>query len=276
MAIDLHIHSVYSDGSYTPTDIIAMSNNLGLTAISITDHDSIEAYDNIDLKKSGLMIIPGIEITTHSPFEVHILGYFVDTSSVKLKEEISKNNLKRQRDMLTLAYDLYHKNYIKLSPVNISRKYGRVNINQLYSEISQKDKCITVTDFYHEKELLNNSIIGISPEDAMKQVKKYGGFASLAHPNRLYNNAQMDKESISNYILSLKEYGLKAIECYHESFLESDIKFYTGFAENNNLLISGGSDFHGDKKPNVDIGIGRGNLNIPDYVIDNLLQKRSI
>lgn len=125
---------------------------------------------------------------------------------------------------------------------------------------------------FYEKSVLNHSTIGLSPKCAIKLIKIQNGIASLAHPNRLMDS--MSERKILDFILSLKNEWLDAVECHHESYSDNDIKQYHEYAENHDLLITRGSDFHGNNKSSVCIGIGKGSLDIPDYLINNLLSKR--
>ncbi|MBQ8189199.1 MAG: hypothetical protein IJZ44_05420 [Lachnospiraceae bacterium] len=101
MAIDLHIHTIYSDGSETPDEIIMKSSHL--EAISITDHDSIEAYHNIDFNKLECKLIPGLEITTFLPYEVHILGYFEKIPDKLFRNELNFNNIQRAKEIFGIV-----------------------------------------------------------------------------------------------------------------------------------------------------------------------------
>lgn len=273
MSIDLHIHSRYSDGSYSPNQILEMAK--GLTAISITDHDTIDAYrDEVLLQKHDIKIIPGIEITTNSPYEVHILGYFLDVSSLELVEKVDRNNSIRSKAMLMIANSLYHRNLIDLSICQMIKKYRRITTDILFQEVQSKIPKLGYDEFYYDKEFLGGKIIGLSYYQAVEFVKMYGGISSLAHPNRVRITSIDNDQAVEKLIIDYKNIGGDAIECYHESYSEKDINMFIGYANKYNLMITGGSDFHGEMKPDIQIGVGKGNLNISDKIVEKIIEMR--
>ena len=267
ISVDLHIHSTCSDGTYSPQQIIEMASHL--TAISITDHDTIAAYKNLKLQNE-CQIIPGIEITTYSPYEMHILGYFIKGIDNNIANDIHKINIKRSKDILVLSDTLYHKGRIALSISEIVKKYKHLTINHLYLESIQTNKDLSLEEFYYDTYYLSGRTIGISYSDAICLLKKHDAISSIAHPNRLAKVLGINDLSIYKLLERFRLSGVDGIECYHESMTISDIDKYVVFANKHSFIITGGSDFHGIKKPNVEIGKGRGNLNVPDGILERI------
>ena len=264
MGIDLHIHSTFSDGSYTPNQIISMATNL--TAISITDHDTVAAYYNID-SIPGLKVIPGVEITAYSPYEVHVLGYFSNLNIDAFQSNLRKVNLKRQKDLLCIVSKLYHDNLIDITPASLIKNYTRLSLETIYSFVFRKNPNISREMFYVDKSYINNCNIGISVEEAIDLIKKYNGLSVLAHPNRYNDTCKHNQMNIFDFIKYLSVRGLDGIECYHESFSEIEIQNFTNIAQRTNLIVTGGSDFHGENKSRIELGIGRGTLDIPNNLL---------
>ena len=268
MAVDLHLHTIYSDGTSSLNEILDETKHL--SAISITDHDSIDAYTELSKYNSEVKIIPGIEISTYVPFEVHMLGYFLDVPPPSFNEELRRINLKRQKNIMLLTSKFYKNRYIDISPMQLFNKNRYVNLEDLYSLVKAKNEAITIYEFYYGKEYVNANIIGISPYEAIQLIKKYGGIASLAHPKRLIDMLKLENVTLSMFISQLIDSGLDAIECYHESFSEMDINDCLGIARSNNLMVTGGSDYHGTKRPWVIPGMVREDREIPDDILCQL------
>lgn len=214
--IDLHIHTTGSDGTYTPTELVDYAVEKGLSAVAITDHDTMrgvkEALDYIKTNSIKLELFPGMEVSSHDnnyPYGLHILAYFLD----KTPKEIDK----------------------------------------------------LVKEF--EVELKND----ISPKGVIKTIKKYGGLSSLAHPLEYgYSVKQLDKVA-----QELSEYGLNGIEAYYTTHSDSYIRDIKNIVSKYNMVVTGGTDFHGTRKPGVDLGSGFGDLKIQYDVLENLRKIKS-
>lgn len=275
--IDLHTHSLYSDGSYTPKELISYAVKKGLFALALTDHDTV---DGLDLaiesgKKMGIYVIPGIELSSdYHGKDIHILGYFIDYKNPDLLEK------------LRIFQDLRRNRNIKM--VNLLKKGGYdVSLKELYELYGEKS---VITRMHLAKALSDKGYVkdiptafatilskdspyyvpreGINPETAVSLIRENNGIAVLAHPT-LY---KLSDEDLRTLLISLKAMGLSGIETYYSTHTEEQTAKIKSLAEEFGLFPTGGSDFHGDSKPHIDLGTGKGNLKIPATILDSFSQ----
>lgn len=282
--IDLHTHSTASDGTLSPANLIKKAININLSYIALTDHDTmsgaIEAYEAA--KNSSLNMIPGVEMSAaykskaNKNGEIHILGYLLHfNGSHKIINEISKeldifakDRENRNLEILKrLNADNYNINYEELKLGNKDTKITRAHFaTVLMNKGYVKDRKMAFDTI-----LANNSKYvpakTTTIERACDFFNKYDLFFALAHPF-LY---QLDDIELENLILELKAYGMKGIEVYHSTHSQSQINTLKKLANKFNLAATGGSDYHGDTKPNLELAIGYGNLKIPSELIENII-----
>lgn len=288
--IDLHIHSTYSDGNTNIIDILKQAEELKLDTISITDHENCDAYkeiENIDVKQyfSG-KIITGIELKTQYNGElvIDILGYNFDPKKMsKYLEEYNKkvSREKIQEEQLKEFYKYGEKYNLKLRPIKDlvwDKKKEWASI-VFYNEITSheenrsklpKDIWLSFENFrqkyYHIKGnmfYINMSKYYPTLEENIEMIHKAGGLAFVAH---IYKYAEM-KNKLEELESMIKK--LDGVECYHSSFTKEQIDHLLEFCRRNKVLISGGSDYHGSHKLGVDLGIGKGDLNVPSDIIND-------
>lgn len=260
ISADLHIHSIYSDGKLTPEQIVNKAKEADLSAVSITDHDTI---DGIQLaitasKKIGdIEVIPGVEISTeYQQDEVHILGYFIDYNSNYLKNILKNLQSKRKlriRKIIKKLNDIGI--YITLEEVcktSTSSSIGRPHIAEILKQKNYVKNISEAFDLYLGKG--KKAYVPrekLSPCDAIKIIKNSKGIPVLAHPGHLERPEVINK---------LVMYGIEGLEVYHKDHNKEQTLFYSQFAKKNELLITGGSDCHGNSP-----------LLIGEYGIDKLL-----
>lgn len=272
--IDLHVHSNASDGSLTPREVANEAISMGLRAIALTDHDTIDGIKEIldYTSDKNLEVIPGIELSCYyNNREIHILGFFVDYTNPDLQKELSF--LKEAREGRNLKM------------IELMQKDG-LNITMEKLLHGNPDSVITRAHFARvlveegickDKEVAFRKYIGIgckyylpkpqvSCETAMNILTKYSKGAFLAHP-LLYHFGYKQIEELLTY---LKTLGLKGVEVYHSSNNMYESDKLRSMALKLGLLTSGGSDFHGIIKPNIKMGIGRGGMKIPMRLLDNI------
>lgn len=248
--IDLHMHTLYSDGAYTTKELIDRAKEVNLDIISITDHDSVFAIrEAIEYgKEVGIEVIPGLEISTDiEDKEVHLLGYFIDVEDEELQKYLkffrdervyrAKRIIKKLRE---LGVEITFEDVMKESN---NSAVGRPHIAIAIYKLG------FVSDYYEafHKYLRDNGPayerkIHISPQSALKLINDTGGLSFIAHPGHL-------KESI---LMSLINAGLDGIEVTHPSHNDYQRKFYRGIVNQYCLLESGGSDYHGGAKGDED------------------------
>ncbi len=256
------MHTTYSDGNFSPFELIKKVKDLNIDIISITDHDSTNAIEEaITIGKDlGVEVIPGVEISTDvEDKEVHLLGYFLDIHSSELKKYLSffrDERIERAKRMIkklnNLDFDITIDDVLE---VTNGSAIGRPHV-----ALAMMNKGI-VNDFYEafQKYLRDGGPayerkIHISPQSALKLINDAGGLSFIAHPGHL-------KESI---LMTLINSGIDGIEVTHPSHNDYQKKFYRGIVNQYCLLESGGSDFHGGKKDD-ESNLGRYLLN-PKYL----------
>lgn len=287
--IDLHIHTNNSDGSESVIEVLKRAEEKNLSCISITDHESCNSYfqmREIDVKKyySG-EIIRGAELKNYYKDRViDILAYNIDVD--KFNKYLEKNYKEKTHRVLETK-NLKHfykqaKGYgLVLNPIekiewNPDRDWGSV---VFYDELKKhqeneakvpKDLWESFANFkkdyvYNRENMffLDKKNDYPSPRQTVEQVHLAGGIAILAH---VYEYKWIDNKI--EYIKQLiKDSNIDGIECYYSNFTENQTNELIEFCRNNNLYMSGGSDFHGTRKPAIDLGVGRGKLNIPENII---------
>lgn len=243
---DLHVHSTYSDGTYTVEKLIRRAENRGLSLISLTDHDTVIGIDEaIGLAaKTSLDVIPGIEFSSHfEETSIHVLGYFLNHHDPDLTDYLktcADRRLKRTEAIVgklqKLGYDVTLDFVLKMSGGGV---VGRPHIASAVVERS---------DFPNMKAVFRDLLIQGKPAYVPKEtfdtgqiielIHASGGVASIAHPKTMGDDSLIPK---------LVHRDLDAIEVVHSSHSLRDIEKYSAMADQYNLVISGGSDCHGSR-----------------------------
>lgn len=284
--IDLHIHTTYSDGSFNVIDILKEAEKKNLEVISITDHDCVEAYNelnNLNIRKyyKG-KIITGCEfkcVFTKYKLPVEILGYGFNFKEVE-------NFLNNYTDIDIQSKYLEH---LK----NVGKKIGLIFDENIKIDNKKKEYASAIfekeilkheenikklkengifieTNFYRDAQSNPKSIFYIdetkdylTPKDIIDLIHKAGGKAFLAHPYiyKIDNRLKVIEEFISTY-------EIDGLECYYSLFNENETNNLLELCKKYNLYISGGTDFHGTNKPGIELGTGKGKLNISKSNID--------
>jgi 3',5'-nucleoside bisphosphate phosphatase len=244
--VDLHIHTNYSDGFYSPEEIILKAKELGLEAISITDHDNLSGIKKATEKGNeiGIEVIPGVEISSDiKDREIHILAYFVQTDSVELERYLKFFREERLKRAVRIVNKL---NLLGLSLTieDVMEKAKNSAVGRPHIAQAMLEKGLT-SNFYEafNKYIGNNGPayekkVHISPQSAFKIINDAGGLSFIAHPG--YMEESLLKELIDE--------GVDGIEVIHSSHSQHQVKFYRGIVNEYFLLESGGSDFHGGKR----------------------------
>ena len=288
--IDLHIHTNNSDGSEDIKDVLKMAEEQGLSYISITDHESVNGHfelRNINPKDyySGV-IIPGAELKNYYKDRViDILAYNID---VDIFNEYLVKKYKDKTHAMLETKNLKHfykqaKGYgLVLDPIDSivwdkDKEWGSV---VFYNELKKhpeneakvpKDLWESFANFKKDYVYNRNNMFFLdkkddypSPKETVEAIHKAGGLAFLAHVHE-YKWINDKLEYIGNLV---KDSSLDGIECYYSNFTDEQIKELVTYCKSNNLLISGGTDFHGKPRPSVKVGIGKGNLKVPESILD--------
>lgn len=258
MEVDLHIHTIASDGTFTPEEVILEAKNRGLKAIAITDHDTVDGLLEAKnkAKEIGVEFIQGIEISCNTAeYEVHILGYFLNLEDKKFMNELEE--LKKARDTRNLKIIEKLKDcgikanleeIANMAPGNIISRLHFANYLVKIGVVNSKEEAFDKYLGKRGKAYIPKE--NFPPERAVKMLSENGAFVSLAHPKLIINNDGI----IENMISNLVKLGLNGIEAQYGTFLPSDVKKYKKMAKRHSILITGGSDFHGANREGVNIG----------------------
>ncbi|NLI93702.1 MAG: PHP domain-containing protein [Peptococcaceae bacterium] len=264
---DLHCHTSASDGSLSPEDTVKLAKEKGLLALAITDHDTIEGWGEADkaAKESGILLLKGIEINTDwEGKEVHILGYGMKDQDPFFLEEllaIQKKRISRIEKILKKLRELgYEISFEEVIPYAHGESIGRPHVaqammrNGFVSSVKEAfDRFLRIgAPAYVPRYKL-------TPVEAIHIIRQAGGVAVLAHPG-----ASGEEKHIQEWIDS----GLQGLEVYHPDHTFADNIRYGMIAEKNGLIATGGSDFHGDIKPDIELGEWGVGLDIVEQIIN--------
>lgn len=274
--IDLHTHSLKSDGSMTPAEVVREAKRAGLSAIALSDHDTVDGIEEAvaEGKKIGIEVIPAIEFSVISETETHILGFFIDINNADLKRVLREVvDLRIQRNYVTcqrlneLGFDITIEEVRALAPNNFVGRahFARVLMDKGYTRSVKEgfDKYMSAGQYaYCEQQRL-------TAKEAIELIKKCGGLSFLAHPHL----TRFDDNKIRMYLEELKDYGLDGLEGYYTDYTPEMQEKYQSMAKELGLLISGGTDFHARMKPHISIGTGLGNMKIPYSVLEEMKKR---
>lgn len=272
--IDLHVHSTASDGSLTPTEVVNRAAGLGLTAMALTDHDTVSGIDEAlkAAKDLDMEVIPGIEVSCiYKGKEIHILGLYIDHTNPELLSFLKEASRKRyDRNMEMLA--AFNKDGFEITvedlhcgnPKTVITRahFARALLKRGYvSSVDQAFRKYLNPDrpYYRSREL-------ITPEEVLNALQAAGGFPVLAHPLQYKLGWAGTEELVS----MLKEHGLCGLECFHSSNNQDESGKLRKLAKKYALAPTGGSDFHGAAKPDIEIGSGRGGLRVSALYLDDI------
>jgi predicted metal-dependent phosphoesterase TrpH len=273
--VDLHTHTTHSDGSASPAELIRRASEKGARSIAITDHDTVGALPEarISADRFGVELVPGIEISAeYSPGTMHILGYFIDDESPMLNQKLDELKQARERRnpeiarrLQSLGCEIDYEEVAQLAGNKVVGRphFARLLVERGYAGSIQEafDKLLKKgAPAYVEKARL-------SPADSIALIHIAGGVAVLAHP---YQLKQPSYEAASILIEELASRGLDGIEAIYSRHSEDERLTYAEIATRHDLLVTGGSDYHGTYKPDIDIVNGLGDLEVPYELLDGL------
>ena len=276
MKIDLHIHTTYSDGAYSPEQVVDTALDCNLAVIALTDHDNIlshkVAMDYVKKQGYNLEIIPGVEINTiYKGYEVHILGYYMDTNNPDFVQ-LLKNQQQARINQTTQIVELLNKKAgirVKFEDIkSLVAPGGSIGRPHIARAITAVGGVANVMEAY-SKYINDSSPVyvtrkTVSPHDAVEIINEAGGIPVFAHPIDVDISEKLTKELVS--------YGLRGIEAYHRKHSPAVVEYFSSLAEKYGLIITGGSDFHA---PSMNHGaILMGKNFVPSWVYDELIKEK--
>jgi predicted metal-dependent phosphoesterase TrpH len=285
--IDLHTHTCESDGTLTPEQLIRAAVELGLEALGICDHDTFAGYNQaVPLAQAaGLELVCGIELSTklrRKPQSrgksVHVLGYFLEGPPASefrtWLEQLQRSRRDRNVRMTARLAELGLE--VKLEEVEaLGRSLaGRPHFARILLRKGYVSNLQEAFDLYlgeSGKAYVEREEPGLA--EGIRRVLEAGGLPSLAHPLRLGKHT---REAMDKLVAEMRDMGLKGIEVYHSDHGPGEVDQFLSVARHCGLAVTGGTDFHGENKPNIALGTGaNGNLTIPRSVLDELLAARA-
>ena len=275
--IDLHTHSTFSDGTFTPLQLVKYAEEKGLKAFALTDHDTTEGVKEAKSIETNVEVISGVEISTrYDKKEIHIVGLYVNENDADLNKQLKyyrEKRVTRNFEILeklnSLGVDITIDDVKEsctgdvISRAHIAKALVSKGFVGSYTEAFDRylgdNKCA-----YVPRETLNY-------EESMELITKAGGVPVLAHPI-LY---KMSDTNLENMMVKLRQKGLKAVEVYYSTHSNSDTQHIMAMANRVGLIYSGGSDFHGATKPKIDMGTGMGKLAVPYEILEKIRGERN-
>ena len=280
MKSDLHIHTFYSDGVFSPEKIVDMAIDVGLQAIALTDHDNILSYDVAKdyMKKNNLEdkleVIQGIEVNTlYKNYEVHILGYFMNTEDDDFQDLLKQQQQARIKQTKEIIALLAKKESIKIKFEDIKKQVadggsiGRPHIAKAITNAGGTGSVIEAYSKYiHDDSPVYVPRKTVSPHDAVEVIYEAGGVPVIAHPH--------DIDIAEELIKDLMNYGLRGIEAYHRKHSPACVEYFSSMAEKLGLIVTGGSDFHAPNIMNGQVILGK-NF-VPDWIYEQLIKEKKL
>ena len=275
--IDLHTHSTFSDGTFTPLQLVKYAEEKGLKAFALTDPDTTEGVNEAKSIETNVEVISGVEISTrYDKKEIHIVGLYVNENDADLNKQLKYYREKR----VTRNFE-------------ILEKLNSLGVNITIDDVKESCTGDVISRAHIAKALVSKGFVGsyteafdrylgdnkcayvpretLNYEESMELITKAGGVPVLAHP-LLY---KMSDTNLENMMVKLRQKGLKAVEVYYSTHSNSDTQHVMAMANRVGLIYSGGSDFHGATKPKIDMGTGMGKLAVPYEILEKIRGERN-
>ena len=278
---DLHTHSVFSDGTYTPAEIIAEAKRLNLI-VALTDHNTVAGLTEFmdAARKQGVTAVPGIEISTeYNGKELHLLGLFVlPKHHAAIERMVKEQHVLKEISNMELVERLNQAGYlIDYAKVKGRNPNGNANRAHMAAELLEQGYVASIREAF-DTMLSDYGGFYVPPSrlqlmDVIKELRHIGVIPVLAHPLQELTELEL-RELLPNAIAA----GLAGIETMHSSYTPEVIRLAEKLALEFKLLSSGGSDFHGSVKPDISLGTGKGWLCVPvsKYLDLQALQRKLI
>ncbi len=272
--LDLHLHTTRSDGSLPPTEVLALAQKVGVSALAITDHDTVEGLpEAFEAGEAlGIEVIPGVEISSRfGDNELHVLGYFPDWKDQDFLDKLAtlrKARHTRNPRMVEKLNELgLALTYDEVKTLAGTDSVGRPHIARVLMDKGYVQSAKEAFDRY----LAQGAAAYVprelpEPVEAIQWIRAAGGVPVLAHPTWV----KLSGEALVQLCRTLKEAGLMGIEVFYSTHKPQQTSEYLDLARRLDLLVTGGSDFHGITKPDIEVGVGRGGLKVPGKLLEPL------
>ena len=270
--IDLHIHTTASDGTASPAQVVRMAGELGLSAISVADHDTVSgcAEAMAEGQALGVEVVPGVEFSSRYGRTIHILGYFLNTESPALTRVldwiVAERDQRNEKMAALMAADGIPVDYAEMKE-RFGPVIGRPNFGQLLVTLGYAESVQDAFDRYIEKGqpyYLPRKML--SSERSVEVIREAGGVPVLAHPFQY----RLEEPALRQLIEHCMDHGLLGLECRYSLYDEQQSQYLLSLAREYSLAPTGGSDFHGSNKPHIRLGVGTGSLAVPAEWLEGL------
>lgn len=270
--IDLHIHTTASDGTASPAQVVRMAGELGLSAISVADHDTVSgcAEAMAEGQALGVEVVPGVEFSSRYGRTIHILGYFLNTESPALTRVldwiVAERDQRNEKMAALMAADGIPVDYAEMKE-RFGPVIGRPNFGQLLVTLGYAESVQDAFDRYIEKGqpyYLPRKMLSI--ERSVEVIREAGGVPVLAHPFQY----RLEEPALRQLIEHCMDHGLLGLECRYSLYDEQQSQYLLSLAREYSLAPTGGSDFHGSNKPHIRLGVGTGSLAVPAEWLEGL------
>ena len=275
---DLHTHSVFSDGTDTPARLIELAAEAGLSAVALCDHNTVAGLPDFleAAKDSSVEAVPGVEISTdYADKELHILALFVQPQHyAAVTALLAEGDRRKEQSNIDLVAALNAAGYaLSYEQIKAKTPQGHINRAHIAAEMLELGYVESVQAAFRTllspKHGLYHPPKRIDAYDAIRFIKSIGAVAVLAHPF-----LSMDEQLLRAFLPRAVEAGLDAMEVFYSKYTEETTLLAVKIAEEYGILPSGGSDYHGGNKPDIAIGIGRGELKIPHRWLNGLKKRK--
>ena len=279
--IDLHSHSTVSDGTDPPARVVELASDAGVSALALTDHDTLEHLPaaRAAADAAGLRLVPGCEISCElggrAPGSMHLLVFFVDDAGGELQDRLRALQAARNERNVQIVQALNaHGIPITVEAVQAQAGPGSVGRPHIARVLMEQGHVASIQEAfdqwlakgrpaYFERDRL-------APEEAIELTHASGGVCAVAHPLSL----GLAGGELDEFVGVLRSAGLDGLECEYGSYEPEERGALHELAARHDLAPTGGSDYHGDNKPGLSVGTGRGDLHVPDEYLDALESRR--
>lgn len=279
--IDLHSHSTMSDGTDAPTEVVRLASDAGLSALALTDHDTLDhvAGARASADARGLRLVPGCEIScelgARAPGSMHLLVFFVDDGPGELQDRLAMLQVARNKRNVQIVEALNaHGVPITVEAVRVKAGPGSVGRPHIARVLMESGHVGSIQEAFDEwlgkgrPAYFERDRLG--PEEAIALTHASGGVCSVAHPGSL----GLDDDALDEFVGELAGAGLDGLECEYGAYVPEERASFHELARRHGLAPTGGSDYHGDNKPGLSVGVGRGDLRVPDEYLSELESRR--
>ena len=275
LQIDLHVHSNESDGTVAPEELVREAKQIGLSAFALTDHDTTEGLDKAIAcgESEDIEVVPGIELSTaYLGKDIHVLGYYMDYHNECFQEKLKEFRDSRDVRNEEMFRRLRELGFEKITTEALVEAFDNSVITRAHVA-----KFMLDCGYVKSREEVFQRYIGdncpcyverkkISPNQAVKFITEFGGVPVLAHP-LLYG---FSGRVLDELVASMKADGLKGLEVIYSTYNQGQQRELKALAKKYDLIVTGGSDYHGTNKKDIKLGVGRGTLFVPSTCLDDI------